>query len=68
MDFSTENYDYLYENDKNGIKMSSKENQTGRKEPLTFVSVISDFIEQKKKELVDLSKNEKRDFRRNQPI
>jgi hypothetical protein len=59
MDFSTENYGYSYENDKNEIKMSSKENQTGRKEPLTFVSVISDFIEQEKRELVDLSKKRK---------
>jgi hypothetical protein len=56
MDFSTENYGYLYKNDKNVIQMLPMENQTGRKEPLTFVSVISDFIEQKKKELVDLSK------------
>ena len=60
MNFSTENYGYLYENDKNGIDMLSKENQTGRKEPLTFVSVISGFIEQKRKELVDLSKKKKR--------
>ena len=60
MDFSTENYGYLYENGKNGMKMLSKENQTGRKEPLTFVSVISDFIEKKKKEIGDLSKNEKK--------
>lgn len=60
MDFSTENYGYVYENAKNGIKMSSKENQTGRKEPLTCVSVISDFIEKKKKEIGDLSKNEKK--------
>ncbi|MDN5847745.1 MAG: hypothetical protein L0H53_15885, partial [Candidatus Nitrosocosmicus sp.] len=60
MDFSTENYEYMYENAKNGIKISSKENQTGRKEPLTFVSVISDFIEKKKKELGDLSKKKKK--------
>jgi transposase len=60
MDFSTENYGYVYENAKNGIKMSSKENPTGRKETLTFVSVISDFIEKKKKELLDLSKNGKK--------
>ncbi|CAN5811784.1 hypothetical protein BH23THE1_BH23THE1_22660 [soil metagenome] len=60
MDFSTENYGYLYKNDKNGIQMLPKENQTGRKEPLTFVSVISDFIEQKKKELGDLSKKGKK--------
>ena len=40
--------------------MLSNENQTGRKEPLTFVSVISDFIEQKKKELGDLSKKKKK--------
>jgi transposase len=60
MDFSTENYGYVYENAKNGIKMSSKENQTDRKEPLTCVSVISDFIEKKKKEIGDQSKNEKK--------
>jgi len=48
MDFSTENYGYLYENDKYGIKMLSKENPTGRKEPLTFVSVISDFMNYKR--------------------
>ncbi len=60
MDFSTENYGYLYENDKNGIKMLSTENQNGRKEPLTFVSVVSDFIEQEKKELGDLSKKGKK--------
>ncbi len=60
MDFSTENYGYLYENDKNVIQMLPKENQTGRKEPLTFVSVISDFIEKKKKELGDLFKKGKK--------
>ncbi len=60
MDFSTENYGYLYENAKNGMKMVSNKNPTGRKEALTFVSVISDFIEKKKKELEDLSKNEKK--------
>lgn len=68
MDFSTENYGYLYKNDKNVIQMLPKENQTGRKEPLTFVSVISDYIEKKKKELGDLSKKGKKDFRRDQPI
>ena len=61
LDFSTENYGYLYENAKNGMKMvSNNDNPTGRKETLTFVSVISDFIEKKKKEIGDLSKNEKK--------
>lgn len=39
--------------------MLSKGNQTGGKRTLTFVSVISDFIE-KKKELGDLSKKGKK--------
>jgi hypothetical protein len=60
IDFSTENYGYAYENAKNGMKKLSKENQSSSKEPLTFVSVISDFIEQEKKELVDLSKKRKK--------
>jgi len=59
MYFSTENYGYLYKKDKNRIKMLSEENQTGRKESLTLVSVISDFIEQKKRELEDLVKKRK---------
>ena len=59
IDFSSENYQYLYENSKNDMKMLSKGNQTGGKRTLTFVSVISDFIE-KKKELGDLSKKGKK--------
>ena len=39
-----------------------------KKETLTFVSVISDFIEQKKKELGDLTEKGKEDRRRNQSI
>lgn len=60
IDFSSENYQYLYENSKNDMKMLSKGNQTSGKRTLTFVSVISDFIEKKKKELGDLSKKGKK--------
>jgi len=60
IDFSTENYGYLYENSKTNLKMISNGNQNSEERILTSVSVISDFIEKKKKELVDLSKNGKR--------
>ena len=59
LDFSSENYQNLYENSKKGMKMLSKGNQNGGKRTLTFVSVISDFIEKKKKELGDLFKKGK---------
>lgn len=60
LNFSTENYGYLYENSEKGMKRVSTKNQNSEKTPLTFVSVISDFVEQKKKELGDLSESEKR--------
>jgi uncharacterized protein YeeX (DUF496 family) len=60
LNFSTENYGYLYENGEKGMKRVSTKNQNSEKTPLTFVSVISDFVEQKKKELGDLSEREKK--------
>ena len=42
------------------MKRVSNKNQNSEKRALTFVSVISDFIEQKKKELGDLSEREKK--------
>jgi hypothetical protein len=59
LDFSSENYGYLYESSKNYTKKISNKNQNSEKRALTFVSVISDFIEQKKRELGDLSKKGK---------
>ena len=59
LNFSTENYGYLYESSKNYTKILSNKNQPNEKRALTFVSVISDFIEQKKRELGDLSKKGK---------
>ncbi|MDF0680175.1 MAG: hypothetical protein P0116_04340 [Candidatus Nitrosocosmicus sp.] len=58
--FSTENYGYLYESSKNHIQRPSNENQNSEKRALTFVSVISDFVEQKKRKLVDLFEKEKK--------
>ena len=49
LNFSTENYRYLYESSKIHTERASNE-----KEALTFVSVVSYFIEQKKRELGDL--------------
>jgi hypothetical protein len=60
LNFSTENYGYLYESSKIHIKRPSNKNQTNGKTALTFVSVVSDFIEQKKRELGDLSKKEEK--------
>ena len=60
LNFSTENYGYLYENSRKGTKVLLNKNQNSEKKPLTFVSVISDFIEQKKRELGDLSKKGKK--------
>ncbi len=60
LNFSTENYGYLYENSRKGTKVLLNKNQNSEKKPLTFVSVISDFIEQKKRELGDLPKREKK--------
>ena len=59
LNFSTENYGYLYESSKKHIEILSNENQNSENRALTFVSVISDFIEQKKMELGDLSEKEK---------
>jgi hypothetical protein len=59
LNFSTKNYGHLYENSKNYTKILSNKNQPKEKRALTFVSVISDFIEQKKRELGDLSKKRK---------
>ena len=42
------------------LKVLLNKNQNSEKKPLTFVSVISDFIEQKKRELGDLSKKGKK--------
>ena len=42
------------------MEILSNKNQTSEKRTLTFVSVISDFIEQKKRELGDLSEREKK--------
>ncbi len=68
LNFSTENYGYLYENSRKGTKVSLNKNQTSEKKPLTFISVISDFIEQKKRELGRYVKKGKKNRRRNQPI
>ena len=59
MDFSYENYGYLYENSKNHIKRLSNKNQPSEKRALTFISVVSGFIEQKKRELGELTKKGK---------
>ena len=59
LNFSTENYGYLYESSKKHTKILSNENQTNENRALTFVSVVSDFIEQKKMELGDITKKEK---------
>ncbi len=56
LNFSSENYGYLYVSSKKNMKMLSNKNQNSEKRALTFVSVVSDFIEQKKRELGDLSK------------
>ena len=58
--FSTENYGYLYESSKNHTERPSNENQNSEKRALTFVSVVSDFVEQKKRKLGDLSEQEKK--------
>ncbi len=60
MDFSYENYGYLYENSKNHIKRLSNKNQPSEKRDLTFISVVSDFIEQKKRELGELTEKGKK--------
>lgn len=52
LNFSTENYQYLYESSEKRTKMLSNRNQSKEKRALTFVSVISDFIEQKKREQI----------------
>ena len=59
LNFSTENYGYLYEGSKKHTKRLSNKNQPNENRALTFVSVVSYFIEQKKRELGDLTKKEK---------
>ena len=48
LNFSTENYGYLYEGSKKHTKRLSNKNQPNENRALTFVSVVSYFIEQKK--------------------
>ena len=59
LDFSSDNYGILYESSKNHAKRLSNKNQPNENRALTFVSVVSYFIEQKKRELGDLTKKEK---------
>jgi hypothetical protein len=59
LNFSSDNYGYLYESSKKNMKLLSNDNQNSEKRALTFVSVVSDFIEQKKMELGYLSEKQK---------
>ena len=59
LNFSSKNYGYLYEFSKNHNERLSNKNQINKKNPLTFISVVSNFIEQKKRELEDLSEKRK---------
>ncbi len=59
LNFSNENYKHLYESSKKNMEILLDKNQTTEKRTLTFVSVIADFIEQKKRDLGYLSKKEK---------
>jgi hypothetical protein len=56
MDFASKNYAYLYESSKNRMPTPSKENQTDAKKIIPFISMISGFIETKKKRIEDLQK------------